>query len=397
MKNKNILKIKIAVLALSTVQMASTALTPAIAGISQHFPNVSSSLIQLLLSLPALCVVPFALFSGSIVTILPKKTLVILGLILVGLGGLAPIFMDDFTMILIMRIILGIGVGLIIPIAPSILTDYLSGDELNSAMGLYGSFACFGGIFNSLLGGLLADMGWRYNFVVYLTCIPILILTMLFLPNDGKVKQSIQTDRVRIEPKVFYIAFMCFLFTTAKFAFTMNISMFVSEESLGDAALTGILSSVYTAGGFIAGFIFGKLMKICRNYTLGTGILFAAAGMYMIFFTHSLVIVFIGAFLLGTALSVVNPRFNVMVSEVASPKSMALSLAVLMALMNLGQFAAPIVFNILGDVTGYTTKRSQFLLAGIALTLLGVGSLIATRIRNRKAKIAVGADKEVHL
>lgn len=376
--------------------MASTALTPAIAGISQHFPNVSSSLVQLLLSLPALCVVPFALFSGSIVTILPKKTLLLIGIMLVGVGGLAPIFLDDFTLILIMRIVLGIGVGLITPIAPSILTDYLSGDELNSAMGLYGSFACFGGIFNSLIGGLLADMGWRYNFVVYLTFIPIIILTMLFLPNDGKVKQALQSDKVRIEAKVFYIAFICFLFTTAKFAFTMNISMFVSEESLGDAALTGILSSVYTAGGFIAGLIFGKLSKLFRNYTLGTGILFAASGMLMIFVTHDIVVLFIGAFLLGTALSVVNPRFNVMISEVASPKSMALSLAVLMAMMNLGQFAAPIVFNVLGDVSGYTTKRSQFLLAGIALAMLGVGSLIATYVRNRKVSVAAGTDKEIH-
>lgn len=394
MKNRNILKIKIAVMALATIQMASTALTPAIAGISQHFPNVSSSVVQLLLSLPALCVVPFALFSGSIVTILPKKTLLIIGIVMVGFGGLAPILLDDFALILIMRIILGIGVGLITPIAPSILTDYLSGDELNSAMGLYGSFACFGGIFNSLVGGLLAEIGWRYNFAVYLTCIPILILTILFLPNDGKVKQAFKADKVRVEAKVFYIAVICFLFTTAKFAFTMNISMFVSEEGLGDASLTGMLSSVYTAGGFIAGIIFGKLSKMFQNYTLGAGILFASAGMFMMFVTNDIVILFIGAFLLGTALSVVNPRFNIMISEVASPKSMALSLAVLTAMMNLGQFAAPIVFNTLGDVTGFTTKRSQFLLAGAALAILGLGSLVATYFRNRRIRIAAGADRE---
>jgi MFS family permease len=170
--------------------------------------------------------------------------------------------------------------------------------------------------------------------------------------------------------------------------------MFVSEEGLGDASLTGMLSSVYTAGGFIAGIIFGKLSKMFQNYTLGAGILFASAGMFMMFVTNDIAILFIGAFLLGTALSVVNPRFNIMISEVASPKSMALSLAVLTAMMNLGQFAAPIVFNTLGDVTGFTTKRSQFLLAGAALAILGLGSLVATYFRNRRIRIAAGADRE---
>jgi MFS family permease len=383
-------------MALSTLQMASTAITPGLAGISAYFPELSSSLVQMLLSLPALFVVPFALFSGSIVTVLSKKTLLIMGVILVGIGGLAPIFMNNFTWILIMRIVLGIGVGLIMPIAPSVLTDYLSGYELDSAMGLYGSFACFGGIFNSLIGGMLADIGWQYNLLVYLTCIPVLIITLLYLPDDGKVRQEMKKEKIRIEPVVFYIAFICLLFTTAKFAFTMNISMFVSEEQLGDATLTGMLSSVYTAGGFIAGLIFGRLAKLCKKYTLGIGMLFAATGMFMVFITHNTIILFAGAFLLGTALSVVNPRFNVMISEVASPKSLALSLAVLMATMNLGQFAAPIVFNTLGELTGFTTKRSQFLLASIALLALGVGSLILNYFRNRKINNGVGTVEEIN-
>lgn len=386
MKNSSLIKIKIAIMALSTLQMASTAITPGMAGISGYFPDISPALSQMLLSLPALFVVPFALFSGTIVTILPKKTLLLLGVVLVGVGGLAPMFLDDFTWMLIMRAVLGIGIGLIMPIAPSVLTDYFSGYELNSVMGLYGSFACFGGIFNTLIGGLLANIGWRYNFIVYLTVIPVFIFALFFLPNDGKVKQKVKSDKVRIEWKVFYIALICLLFTTAKFAFTMNISMFMSEESLGDAAMTGLISSVYTAGGFISGFIFGRLAKICKNYTLGVGMLFAAAGMLIVFMADSLVILFAGSFLLGTALSVVNPRFNIMISEVASPKSLALSLAVLMATMNLGQFAAPIVFNALGDVFGSASKRDQFLLAAVALLLLGAGSLIVNYIRNRKAK-----------
>ena len=394
LNNRNILKIKIAIMALSTLQMASTAITPGLASISAYFPDISVSLVQMLLSLPALFVVPFALFSGSIVTILPKKTLLIMGVLLVGIGGLTPMLLSSFTWILIMRVILGIGVGLIMPIAPSILTDYLSGYELDSAMGLYGSFACFGGIFNSLLGGVLASIGWRYNMLVYLICIPVFFITLLFLKNDGKVIKEMKKEKIRIEPMVFYIAFVCLLFTTAKFAFTMNISIFVSEEKLGDATLTGMLSSIYTAGGFVAGLIFGKLAKLCKKYTLGVGMLFAATGMFLVFMTHNLIVLFVGAFLLGTALSVVNPRLNVMISEVASPKSLALSLAVLMAMMNLGQFAAPIVFNTLGDITGLTTKRGQFLLAALALTIMGSGSLILTHLRNRKAKSAAVLTEE---
>jgi MFS family permease len=123
--------------------------------------------------------------------------------------------------------------------------------------------------------------------------------------------------------------------------------------------------------------------------------LFAAIGMFLVFITYNIAVLFIGAFMLGTALSVVNPRFNLMISEVASPKSLALSLAVLMATMNLGQFAAPIVFNALGDISGMTTKRNQFLLASIALILLGLGSLLATYIRNRKEKAKVKTEKIV--
>ena len=139
--------------ALLTV-MAGAAISPAISNIAKAFSNASPGLIKLVLTLPSLVVIPFALISGRLCDAFGKRTMLLTGLILYLVGGLGGGFAGTIEVLLGCRALLGLSVGLIMPISTAIVSDFFEGGEAMQMMGWISASNHFGGMAAQMISGI---------------------------------------------------------------------------------------------------------------------------------------------------------------------------------------------------------------------------------------------------
>ena len=177
--------IRIAVLSLSLLTvMSGAAVAPALADIIAYFPDASPLLGKMVLTTPALTIIPVALITGIMSRRVSQKRLVYVGILFYLVGGTGGGISHSIPFLLSMRAALGIGVGILMPLSTGIIADFWSGYEKTKIMGLASASNNLGGIIATLLSGLLAAISWRASFLIYLLGIPVLILVLFFMPEQ---------------------------------------------------------------------------------------------------------------------------------------------------------------------------------------------------------------------
>ena len=94
-------------------------------------------------------------------------------------GSLAGIF-DNIYIVLAFRALVGIGVGIIMPLSTGLLSFYYSKDKQDKLMGYSSAMNQMGGVIATLVAGLLASVSWRLSFLVYLIGLLSVVLCLLF-------------------------------------------------------------------------------------------------------------------------------------------------------------------------------------------------------------------------
>ncbi len=104
--------------------MAGAAVAPAMGIIKEHFAEAPDMLVQLIISLPALFIIVTNMMFRSICKVLRTRSIAIIGLLLYVIAGVGCAFLDNIYMILVLRALLGISVGLIMPLSTSSVWIY---------------------------------------------------------------------------------------------------------------------------------------------------------------------------------------------------------------------------------------------------------------------------------
>src|SRR5699024_11685647 len=86
------------------------------------------TLIKLILTIPSLMIIPFSFVSSYLTTKITKRSIVLIGLIIYMVGGVGPQFVSKIEAIIALRLLLGIGVGILMPLANSLINDNFEGN-----------------------------------------------------------------------------------------------------------------------------------------------------------------------------------------------------------------------------------------------------------------------------
>ena len=163
----------IAILSMSlVVNLPGLAISPVMGRLDQIFPNTSELEIQLLSILPNLFIIPFVLLSGKLSERKNKLTLSFLGLVIYLLSGVAYLFAKNMVALIVISCLLGIGCGLVIPIAGGLLADYFFGKYRVKLLGIKSGIAVGTIVLANIFVGGTVDTNWHLPFIVYL--IPII-------------------------------------------------------------------------------------------------------------------------------------------------------------------------------------------------------------------------------
>ncbi|MCD7919308.1 MAG: MFS transporter [Clostridiales bacterium] len=390
--NKQMLKITILVLTFS--QMATNGLSPAMSDLAAAFPDVATSAIQMLMTLPGIFVVFLSLISASLTSIFPKKYLIGTGsLCICATAVLGTTLYQSLPLLFAWSALMGIGMGLISALTVSLISDYFEGQEKETLMGLQTSAANLGGMIMTAVGGVLTAIAWNLDYLVYLIALPGLLLLILFVPKETPMLQNTQeeteTERTGgaalFKNKSVWIyvgisVLMLFLFNAGP----TNLSMYVTEFGIGNSVVAGWAATVFLLGGTVMGILFGKFSQRLGVFTIPLGFLFMAVGFLVMVAGANIVFLYVGCLLAGMSISLVSPQCILQASSFCkSSQELAMAAAAIMAASNIGTFLTPQITNFAQAVTGSESTLYRFILAlGLAL-VMAVATLVLFVVQRR--------------
>jgi MFS family permease len=326
------------------------------------------------LSLPALTSIVFSLFTGLMARFIPKKYLLVFGLILYSLGGIGAGFATSIQGFLALRALLGAGSGVIAPLASDFVADFYDGDQRAKMIGYSNSSANITGIFMPILAASLAIINWRYAFGVYALGLVVLILTWFSIPfrkpitiTEGTLRPIFVFSPAALGP-AFSIFFLVLLFYTIP----SNLSVFVKTEGIGSPSIAALVISISTFASTLLNLVFAPVYARLKDWILPVGFFFCALGFLAITGIASLAALIIGEILLGVALGLLFPYFPLKIIENTSSEETTGALAVLSSAFSIGMFLSPIFFLSASSILNLKHIRGEFMLAAI---LFGFGTL----------------------
>lgn len=344
------------ILALAFFGMGVGTITPALNAIFVQFSDLPITTLLLVSTLPSLLVIPATIIAGAVAGSKVKyKTLAILGMTLFVLGGVAPYFATDFTVILLERAVFGIGLGIMSPLANSLVMGLYEGDKIATMTGMVTLAMNIGGMVLQFMGGYFAAIGWNYSFLPHALGIISLIMVIFFLPEPAKAPVTAQTEIVpkeKLPAKVWITVLVYGLYTLTIYPMLVNMSTLIVQRGLGTTATAGIVLAFLTIGGMLAGSIFGKIFKISNRFVLALGFGIAVVGMAMVVFAPNIFILTIGVFIEGFAMSTLIPASMMIIGMTVKPSQMAFSVSLFFAGMNLFGFLSTYWIGAIAGFTG---------------------------------------------
>ena len=360
--------------------MAGAAIAPALGIIKAHFSDASAMLVQFVVSMPALLIIVTNLFFLPLSRILRTRAIATTGLLLYVVAGAGCFFVDDIYVLLLLRAILGISVGLIMPLSTGLLAFYFPPEEQARLMGLSAAMNQMGGVVATLLAGLLATIEWNYAFLVYLLGLIALVMVWLWLPDEqlgSANKRGVPfqpRQLLKFHPSVIGMLLLMMIF----FIFPTNYAVVANQQlGLRTELITLIMVGLDVVA-FFVGMVFGGVMNSFRQSVKYFAPIFFLLG-YAAYLVPDVLMVVLGSACIGVANGVGVPYLNTIASIKGGKNSATTVMPLLSAALYLGQFVSPIIVTPASHILFGSADLTGPYKVGIALCLLYVVQVYLTR------------------
>lgn len=332
--------------------MAAAAIAPAMGIIRQHFASAPDMLVQLIISLPALFIILTNLLFLPISRVLRTRAIAIIGLVLYVAAGTGCFFVDNIHLLLLMRALLGVSVGLIMPLSTGLLSYFYPPEEQARLMGLSAAMNQMGGVVGTLLAGMLASIAWNYAFLVYLFGLIALVMIVCWLPNEklgssnkrGKVFEPRQL--LKFHPSVIGMLLLTMVF----FVFPTNFAIITSRQLQLDTTAITLIMVALDLLAFFVGLVFGHLMHRFRTSIKFFPPIVLIIGYAFYAEASNVAMLLIGSAFIGVGNGIGVPYLLTIASIKGGKNSATTVMPLLSASLYLGQFISPILILPLAEL-----------------------------------------------
>lgn len=344
------------ILALSLVLITSFSISSALPAMFDYYQGYPKEQIELLVSLPSFGIMIMLVLNGFLERLFPERLQISLGLLILSIGGTAPFWYQEYNFVFAMRILFGLGVGMINAKAISIISERYHGKTRIQMLGLRGSAEVVGASILTLVVGQLLSLGWTVTFLAYSAGFLVLILYLLFVPYGKEKKETkkkeAETTRLTGQMKglIFLLAVEAAVVVCTNTAITIRIPSLMVERDLGDAQLSSLVLSIMQLIGILAGVSFSFFISLFKErLLLWSGITFGL-GQIVIALSPSLGVMVVGSVVAGFSYSVALTTVFQLLSERIPAKllNQATSFAVLGC--SFGAFTTPFILGAIGLV-----------------------------------------------
>lgn len=389
-KNKYSKMVIPAILSVSLLTiMAPTAVSPALAAIKDAFPGITESEAKYVVTLPTFVMVPMGLLSAYLASRLDKKKLLLTGMIIFLVFGLAGGFVNDFKSLLLMRFLFGFGVGIMTPLATSLIFDFASDtNRRNKLLGIQGASNQLGGLVFMSLSGVLAGISWKYSFFTYAFVLVSIILTFLYLPSLPPQKSKSKEEPAgheKLSKKVFILAFFAMMIFACFFVVNTDLALFMKVEGLGGAKECGYALSLMRIPAIISGMLIAWLMKKLGDWTVPFAAVIMAGGYLIIANAYTYDILMLGCLVVGLGGGFALPPIALFLPRIVTARQRTLGVAIITSVAQCGQAISPEYTGLFVSESAMDPYRDRFIVSAVSTVIIGVLLLCFTYTLPKKA------------
>lgn len=371
-------KLKLTLLLVSSLTIMSIiTISPALPHMALAFTEVENSefLVKLVLTIPALFIAIVSPITGRLIDRYGRLRLLWFALGLYAVSGVAGFFLNNLYHILISRMILGVAVGMSMTIVITLIADYFEGAERQKFVGLQVAFMSVGGILFIGLGGILADVNWRYPFLIYLFALLVLPLSILFLREPILAGKGNAAQKNLKSPGIIWLLFFNTMFMWILFFFIpVQIPFHLKAIGVEKNALIGMAIAASTLFSAISSISYGKIKGRFSFMTIfAIGYMLMSAGFLTISVSSTYIVVLIGTMLSGLGIGMMIPNTNMWVMKIVPPEIRGKEIGKLTTFWFFGQFLSPIIIFPLHQALSIS---ANFMAGAGLLVLFSIGFIV---------------------
>ena len=263
------------------------------------------------------------------------------------------------------------------PLAQGLISACFTGELRVQMTGRSAAATYLMGMVASASIGWLARLSWRQAFLVYAVTGVVWVLNFCFLPKiPVQPRPQGEPARFRRGPALILALYMC-LVEVAFYAFSTNISLFVTGAGLGDVGAVSRIVSLFMLCGFVSGLLMSRWRQLFRGALPAFGLALMAAGYGLLWGSGSLIPVALGGALIGASYSILYAGIFLQANlcyEHFHQRSFAIAL--ITAGLFLGQFLSPLCLSAAELLLGQGGYRFRFFLLFLALLAAAVVALL---------------------
>lgn len=379
--------------------IAGATISPALPVMGLAFQDIPNAdfLVRLLLTVPALFTAIGAPFSGVLLDRWGRKPVLVGAVILFGVAGASGYVLGSLYGILAGRALLGLAVAGTTSGFTTLIADYFSGRQLSKFLGYQAAFMAFGGAAFLLVGGILADIGWRFPFLLYLYAFGIL-LGVLFAIDEPRVQKATSERRSQYDTAVLpnrsvaliytlaFVGMMLFFIGPVLLPFLMTDLGDISNSQIGlalavSALVAGIVSLLYPR------------VKQRLSFQGINAVVFLTIGLgsVIIAVSSDYVGILLGLVGVGIGIGLMLPNFNLWLLTIIPSAARGRAVGGITTAFFLGQFLSPIAIQPIVSQAGLS---GAFAVAGVISLLLGFTFFSITIIRSARQTPRQDLDSE---
>ncbi|MFD1795062.1 MFS transporter [Paracoccus aurantiacus] len=367
--------------------MSNATITPALPGIQALFsdnPN-AELLTRMLVTAPSLTVAIVAPFAGVLIDRLGRRPALFFGLLVYAVAGTAGLYLQSLEMILVSRLVLGLGVAAIMTAQAALIGDYFEGPARGRLMGYQMGAVNLGGLVFVMTAGMLAEHSARLPFLIYALSLAFFPILWWLLPEPkrtaGGVDQAHPADPG--EPgwpaTVATMSIAAILTFVIFYSIPTQLPYHLVDIGLADPHYAGEVMAAMMFSAAVMAVVSGWVRPwLGRIGTPVTGYALLAAGFALLSVASTLVASMLGTALIGAGLGFCVPTFVTTALNASPAHRRGLVSGFVTSAFFLGQFLSPIVSQPIITTWGY---QRAFMIAAAGCVALAL--ILALTLKRR--------------
>lgn len=366
--------------------MGVASITPAMPQMADAL-NLSETRIGLLISaftLPGIFLTPLA---GIYADRRGRKKILVPSLFIFAIAGFAIFFIRDFYIIILLRVLQGIGAASLGSLNVTLIGDFFKGKQRPEAMGYNASVLSLSTASYPLIGGALAGFAWYYPFVLPLLAIPVGLFVIFGMEEPKfEVSQNIKEYFRAISKSIlkkevlaiFILSVLTFIILYGAFLtyipFLLKQKFNLSAPGIGlMLSLSSITSAIFATQIGNLTHKFGSLILLKTAFFLYLIVLLVVPNLTNLYLFIVTVLIF------GSAQALNMPSLQTVLANLAPDNQRGAFMSLNGMVLRLGQTLGPVVIGI--GFTIYGLSGAYYL--GAFIAILGLLVLFTMLIEDK--------------